>query len=192
MKNIHRTIKYEAELDPHFKEEIMGSQGGENLLECIQCGMCSGTCPLSIYMDFPPRRIIAMTREGFKREVLSSRTIWLCASCYSCSTHCPANIRITDIMYALKRYAIEEQIFPKKFPIPILARSFFEMVKRDGRSSEFWLVFGLWLKMSLKKLLLMAPLGWRLIRKRRLPIRTEAISNKKQLALIMHGLKEVA
>ena len=79
-KPIERTIKYEAELDHQFAVDIAGKPGGEQLYSCIQCGTCSATCPLSIYMDYTPRRIVAMTRAGFKEEVLNSFTIWLCSS----------------------------------------------------------------------------------------------------------------
>ena len=44
---------------------------------------------------------------------------------------CPREIRITDIMYALKQRAIQEGIYPKRFPIPVLAREFSEMVQKQ-------------------------------------------------------------
>ncbi len=90
-------------LGPPFSER----PGCEGVFSCLQCGACSGTCPLSIYMDFSPRRIIALVREGFRQDALGCKTIWLCASCYSCSVHCPRQIHITDVMYSLKREAIQ-------------------------------------------------------------------------------------
>src|SRR5512138_2064641 len=73
---IHRRIKYESELDAGFGEKIARAAYGEKLFSCIQCGTCSATCPVSHYMDYTPRRIIAMVREGFRDEVLNSVTIW--------------------------------------------------------------------------------------------------------------------
>ncbi len=72
--------------------------------------------PLSIYMDFTPRRIMTLVREGFRKEALSSQTIWLCASCYSCAVHCPQDIHITDVMYSLKREAIKDKLVSEAFP----------------------------------------------------------------------------
>ena len=89
-KGVVRRIKYEHELDHNFGEEIASHAYGERLMSCIQCGTCSATCPVSHYMDYTPRKVIAMTREGFKEEVLNSLTIWLCASCYSCMVQCRA------------------------------------------------------------------------------------------------------
>ncbi len=192
MESITRTIKYQSDLDLHFREHISSLEGGDKIKNCIQCGMCSATCPLSIYMDITPRRVMAMVRAGFKKEVLSSKTIWLCTSCYSCTVHCPENIKITDVMYALKRMAIHEGSYPRGLPIPVLAKTFFDMVTRKGRSSEFRLVFSTFLKVSIAKLLSMAPLGWKLFRQGRMPLRPESIKKTRELRLIMQGLKEAS
>jgi ferredoxin len=55
-------IQFESELDPGFADEIASIPGGEKLFSCIQCGTCSGMCPLSPCMDHTPRQIIAMIR----------------------------------------------------------------------------------------------------------------------------------
>ena len=131
-----------------------------------------------------------MIREGFKDEALSSFTIWLCASCYACTSQCPEHIKITDIMYALKRKAIEDRKFPKAFPTPILSREFFNMVLKSGRNSEFRLVLRTWLKVSLAKLLAMAPIGWELFKTGRMSLKKEQIDKKGDLKILMdhiHG-----
>lgn len=188
MIDLHRQIKYQEELDPGFLKEIEALEGGENLRNCIQCGTCSGICPMSIYMDIPPRQIIAMVREGFKDEVLSSFTIWLCASCYACSVHCPEQIKITDIMYALKRKAIEEKKYPKRFPIPVLSKEFFNMVIKSGRNSELRLILRVWMKVNIAKLFSFTGLGLDLLRTKRISLKQDRIKNNKELAIIMDNL----
>ncbi len=37
---------------------------GDKLLSCIQCGMCSGSCPLGYAMDYTPRKMISALRAG--------------------------------------------------------------------------------------------------------------------------------
>jgi len=54
-------------------------------------------------MDSLAARIDCAVRAGDIQSILASRTIWICASCYSCTTRCPAGIKVTDIIYALKR-----------------------------------------------------------------------------------------
>lgn len=184
-----RRMKYEAELDSGFGSEIASLPGGEKLFGCIQCGTCSGTCPISHYMDYTPRRIIAMIRAGFKQEVLTSITIWLCASCYSCTVECPKGIKITDIMYALKRKAIREGIYPKRFPIPILAREFYSSVMKSGRNTESRLTLKLFLKTNVLQLLRQTALGFKLWRQGRMGLGKESIKAKDELRTILQALE---
>ncbi len=155
-------IKYEKELKRDLAAEVVATPGGEKIFSCLQCGTCGSACPVSVYMDYTPRRLIGMVREGFKQEVVTSFAIWLCASCYECTVRCPAGIRVTEVMYALKRIAIREKIYPRRFPVPVLAKEFIEMLKGTGRNNEFWLVLRTLLKTAPMKLLTSWPLGFRL------------------------------
>jgi quinone-modifying oxidoreductase subunit QmoC len=176
-----RKMKYQREAQPGWAREIADLPGCEKLLSCIQCGTCSGTCPLSIYMDYTPRRIINLVREGFRNDALASQTIWLCASCYSCAARCPQKIQLTDVMYTLKREAIKKRLFPKRFAIPVLAREFHRMVARRGRSAEMWLVMRMALKSNPLILLTMIGTGWQLFRTGRMPLRMEKIERVHEL-----------
>jgi heterodisulfide reductase subunit C len=181
-----RKMKYQREADPEWSERVRRLPGCERVSSCIQCGTCSGTCPLSIYMDYTPRKIVQLVREGFRDDALSCQTIWLCASCYSCGVHCPQQIHITDMMYGLKREAIREKMYPARFPIPVLAKEFFGMVKRRGRSSEFWLVLRLAMKSNPFILLTMMRTGWDLFRTGRMSLKSEGIERREELARLMH------
>ncbi len=161
-------VKYEKELKRDIAAEVMATPGGEKILACLQCGTCGGVCPLSIYMDYTPRRLIGMLREGFKKEVVESFAIWLCASCYECTVRCPSGIKVTDVMYALKRIAIRDGIYPRRFPVPVLAKEFMAMMKGSGRNNEFWLVLKVLLKTAPLKLLTSWPLGLRLLERGRM------------------------
>jgi len=188
---IQEKVKYEEELDKNFFEEIKEMSMCEEIERCIQCGTCSSSCPMAVYMDYPPRKIISMIKNGFKEEVLKSFTIWLCPSCYTCQVRCPSKIKITDVMYALKRKAIEEKIFPSHFLIPVLAKEMHRIIAKNGRNSELWLVLNMYLK-SKKPLglLKMAPLGLSLMKTGRMSIKAEKIKNKKQLRTLLKAVKE--
>lgn len=178
---IQRQLKYQREADPEWPYRIAKMPGCENLFSCIQCGTCSGTCPLSLYMDYTPRRIINLVREGFRDDALASQTIWLCASCYSCAVRCPQDIHITDVMYTLKCEAIKRGLYPKRFPIPVLAHEFYKMVSRHGRSSEMWLVLRMALRSNPAILLGMIGTGWNLMRTGRMSLRLEKIRRRHEL-----------
>lgn len=183
-----REIKYESELDKDFAHWITSLPAGEKMKECIQCGTCSGSCPVSVYMDYTPREIIAMARMGFKEEVLKSYTIWLCASCYACTVYCPMKIKITDLMYELKQRAIREGYYPKRFTIPVMAKEFFNMVRSAGRNTESYLLLKTFLKSNPTKLLLMAPLGMKLFISGRLGLKKEKIRSRKELKTILDSI----
>jgi heterodisulfide reductase subunit C len=187
-RQIKREVKFEAELDHHFPKEIASRPEGEQLMGCIQCGTCSATCPLSTYMDYTPRRIIAMTRAGFKEEALNSFTIWLCASCYLCTVECPKEIRITDVMYILKQYAIQEKHYKKRFPIPILSKAFFKIVEKSGRNSEGKLLFILYMKTNPIQLLKRFRMGIKLWSKGRIKLSSDSIIERKQLKTILSAV----
>jgi len=174
-------MKFQREADPHWAENFSKQPGCDRIWSCIQCGTCSGTCPVSLYMDFTPRRIIALVREGFRSEALSSQTIWMCASCYSCTVHCPQNVPITDLMYSLKREAIRSHMYPKRFPIPVLAREFYEQVRRKGRNSEFWLVLRMAFRSNPLVLLTMVWSGLDLMRTGRMTLRQDKIKRIHEL-----------
>lgn len=182
-------IRYQHQLDPSFPQKVMAVPGGEAVARCIQCGTCAATCPVSHYMDYTPRKIIAMTRAGMGDDVLSCFTIWLCASCYACTVACPQRIPITEVMYALKRMAIHEGVYPRRFPVPLLAREFFKVVARRGRNSEGEVTLRMYLKAGPWRHVGKAGLGLKLFFKGRLGIVADRIRNQRQLATLLSGLE---
>jgi len=172
-------IKYQEELDLGFGRSVVAHPGAEDLYRCIQCGTCSSTCPLVTYMEHTPRRIIAMTRAGLKNDVLKSNTIWLCSSCYSCTVACPKQIKITDVMYTLKREAIRSGVHAD-MPIPVLAGEFIKSVARTGRSNEMRIITATWLKTKPFELFKQAWMGLRLWLKGRLSFGLHRMSGDRR------------
>jgi len=171
-----------------FVEELAAVPDVDRLRSCIQCGACSGACPMTAYMDFTPRRLMELTREGYRDEVLRSTSIWVCTGCYACTEACPKQIPVTDIMYGLRRAAFREATYPKRFTTPVLAREMVNMTRRRGRGTESWLSLKLYLKTAPIQLLKYIPLGQRLLRSGRLGIRRESIRKRDEL----HQLLEAA
>ncbi len=76
---------------------------GRQLLTCIQCGLCAGTCPYGEVMDYPPRRIIGMLRAGLLEEVFASDSLLNCVACYACKAKCPRHIDLTGVLLPLAK-----------------------------------------------------------------------------------------
>lgn len=107
-ENEEKIIKVN-ELNPNFKYEIQKEAGGENITRCFACGTCSAACPVrEVNEKYNPRKIIRMALLGMKERVLSSDFIWLCSSCYTCYERCPQDVRITELMNAMKNIAVKE------------------------------------------------------------------------------------
>lgn len=189
MQFVKREIRYEDDRDPEFVESIRRMPGCELMDRCIQCATCSGICPLSDHMDLTPRRVIELTRHGFKKDVLGCKTIWVCSSCYQCQIECPKLIGITDVMYALKTKAIEEGATPKRLPIPVLAREFFRMVKDTGRVTESRLVQRLLFKTSPFRFWGMRRLGVNLMKTGRFSLAKESMRHPDRLRKVLEGLE---
>ena len=167
----------ESELRKAFLGQVDIIPGGERLRKCIQCGTCTGSCPVSYAMDLSPREVIACFRAGDIETILRSRTIWICASCYACTVRCPQDIRITDLLYALKRVAMEKNIRPRQFPVYVLSEAFVRSIRWFGRNFEMGLLAEFFLR-SVKwlDLIKMAPLGLKLLRCGRLGFFPERIA----------------
>jgi len=185
---LKRTIKFEADRDPEFARWISHTVGGERIRHCLQCGLCSASCPLSLYMDYTPRRLMHLSREGFKEEVLSSSSIWLCTACYACMVECPKRINITHLMYALKQRAIEERFYPKRFPIPVMAQQFSRMVRDSGRITESWLILRVFLRTAIWRLLGMSGLGWKLFVAGRMTAKKEKVERRAEIRTLLDSV----
>jgi heterodisulfide reductase subunit C len=186
---LKRVVKFEAERDPAFADWISHTVGGERIRHCLQCGLCSGSCPLSLWMDYTPRRLLLLSREGFKEEALSSYTIWLCTSCYACTVECPKNIKVTDLMYALKARAIQERFYPKRFAIPELACAFSRMIRGSGRITESRLVLQVFFKTALWRLIGFSNLGVKLLRTGRLRFVRERVSRQNEVVALLNDVE---
>lgn len=183
--------KFEALLEPGFAAEIAAEvPDGERLRGCIQCGTCAGTCPMILYMDLTPRRIVGMIREGARDDVVHSVTPWVCAACYSCTVECPKQIPITGIMHAVRRIALREEAYPRGLPIPVMERGFVDMVGKRGRSTESWLSLRMYLRTEPTQLLRHIPLGQRLLRRGRMGFRRESMRDRAQLRALLEAVDE--
>ncbi len=82
---------------------------GQNLLACYQCGKCSAGCPAVSEMDILPNQIIRYLQLGFKDELLQSKSIWICASCFTCNARCPKGINIAEIIEAIRQILLRKK-----------------------------------------------------------------------------------
>lgn len=165
-----------------FIKEVMQMQGGEKILDCIQCGLCAGSCPTRFAMDYSPMQIIKMIHLGMRDRVLSSSTIWICSSCYTCTTRCPRDINITNLMMSLRNLAIREKAVAENETKLKFHLSFSEIIHKYGRLYEPELYVKILKKSDPRSLFNSAVLGLRLWRKGKLSLRIPKIEQTKEIA----------
>lgn len=121
-------------------------QSGQRTFDCYQCGKCSAGCPIDYAMDLGPRQIMRSIQLGLKKEVMQSTTIWLCVSCETCSSRCPAKIDIAKVMESLRILAAAEGSSAAEKNIDLFHRTFLNTIRRYGRAHEFSLAVSYTLK----------------------------------------------
>ncbi len=172
--------------DTAFRDLIIRTPGGEKIPTCMQCGICAGSCPVSHEMDYTPRELVRLIQLGLKKDVLNSNTIWICTTCFSCSVRCPRGIHPTELMETLKPIAVAEGVKNKNAKFDSV---FSEVIKKNGRASEFLLIS----KYSLSEpgMIKQAPFGLSLFSKGKLPLSIDKMENMGELDTIFKlGEKE--
>lgn len=177
-----------------FLDEVEASVYGDaHLDECIQCGSCGGSCPSAADMDHTPRALFALIREDEREAVLQSNTPWHCVSCYYCMVRCPQQIKITDLMYALKQKAVQEGYY-KESSAPTAAdfsETFVDFVEHYGRSFELGLASRYHLRHHPLDAMKMAPMGLGMLRRGRMDLKPRRIRDVAQLQSILNRAKEI-
>jgi quinone-modifying oxidoreductase subunit QmoC len=138
------TAMVEKYRNSFLKEVEANVEEGDWVKMCMQCGVCSGSCPFGPHWAHPPQEIFMMIRAGKREEVLTSDSMWMCTSCYNCIVRCPRELPITHIMHGLANYAHRLGIAPKEQPTRKFATLFWKNLSKKGRVNELTLGLGLY------------------------------------------------
>ena len=83
------------------KEEIL-NVSGVNPKKCMICGKCSGTCPNYDAMEYHPHQFVQMVENGQIEELLSTKSIYACLSCFACLERCPRQVEPAKLIQAVR------------------------------------------------------------------------------------------
>jgi heterodisulfide reductase subunit C len=132
------TIHLTKAVDGEFSAEVRKASG-EDVSRCYQCGNCTAGCPYTEFFDYPVNQIMRLIQTGQREKALSSRAIWLCATCETCSTRCPCEIDVAEVMDGLRNIAYREKRFTEK-DIRIFYDAFLASLKNHGRIFELEII----------------------------------------------------
>jgi len=178
-----------------FLEEVYSVPGGESIRWCIQCGTCSGSCPNVARMDYSPRKTIALIRTGKRHDVLTSNSMWACASCYLCTVRCPKDVKITELMHALERLSVAHGVTSSRVSTPAMYRAFVDSIKSNGRTHELGMMMKYYLsaiftgKMNPFATIKMLPVALKLFTHGRMSIKPTKIKGTEQIKTIVERAK---
>jgi heterodisulfide reductase subunit C len=87
-------------------------------------------------MDIVPHRLVHAIQLGLTDVVLDSDTIWVCASCETCTTRCPNGIDIAHVMDTCRQMSAKNKVKDSQKQVPVFHSSFLANIKRFGRVHE--------------------------------------------------------
>jgi heterodisulfide reductase subunit C len=173
--------------DNSFLSEVIQASG-EKIQACYQCQKCSAGCPVAYAMDIFPNQVLRHIQYDHRDKVLSSKTIWICASCYTCSVRCPNNIDIAKIMDTLRGLAIRYEVKPGEKDIPLFHSLFLNTIKSRGRMHELSLL--LQLKLKTREFFKDASLGLKMYRKGKIKLFPSKFGGGKEIKEIFNAFEK--
>jgi len=96
------------------------------LLECIQCGVCTGSCPVSRKLEFNIRKFMREVVVTGKVVTYPQDVLWGCTTCSTCFIRCPKELNPFEFWIDLRSMAVEEG------EIPPTLRDALESVFKNG------------------------------------------------------------
>ena len=80
-----------------------------DLFACIQCGKCTGGCPVSLKSPLNIRRLIYETLLFPElEEVDGLKGLWDCTTCRTCMDRCPKGVKPMELIIGMRGLLVEE------------------------------------------------------------------------------------
>lgn len=167
---VTETVKETVEVARGFSDfgEAVKSLSGVDVNWCFQCAKCASGCPVSYAMDYTPTQLVHAIQLGLTDLVLNSKTIWLCASCQTCTTRCPQDVDLAGVMDAVRIIAQRKKIKAKIPEVLSFYRSSVTNIGFFGRTYELGLI--VMLKLITRSFTKDIGLGLRMLKKGKLNI----------------------
>lgn len=171
--------------DAEFVAEV-ARESGQNLTLCYQCGNCTAGCPYTFAYDLPVSSVMRALQWGQRETVLTCKSIWICATCKTCTTRCPNDIDVARIMEVLRQMSRRGGYAPEK-KIKQFQDSFLQSVMRHGRVFELGTMMSF---IARSRRLTDLDLGPKAVRKGKLFLRAKDIHGRDEVEKIFRRYKE--
>lgn len=89
-------------------------QTGDNISECLTCGVCSSRCSWYDGEGGPvPRQIVRMAQLGLDELLIESGMLWDCMLCNRCTEECPVGINMDQVVRQARSLQAADKIMPE-------------------------------------------------------------------------------
>lgn len=95
-------------MNNNLKEQVIRSSG-VNVLKCMRCGKCSGTCPSYDEMEYHPHQFVYMVEKGDIESLMNSKSIYKCLTCFACVERCPRSVEPAKVVEAVRLATVRQQ-----------------------------------------------------------------------------------
>jgi len=80
---------------------------------CIQCGTCTGGCPVKFRSPLNMRRLVRQTVYTDNPSSLFKRPeLWACTTCSTCTLRCPTGVRNVDLIMGIRNFLAQKGEIP--------------------------------------------------------------------------------
>ncbi len=174
---------------------------------CILCGACYSACnAVEVNPDFvgphalaKAARLVADTRDTTTDQRLdqynnANSGVWGCTRCFNCNTVCPVGVQPLDRISEIKQSLLARSTTAtRNQDRPLRHRQvLLELVKEGGWVDERQ--FGLRVVgnrfRDVSGVVSLAPLGWRLLRRGKFPLRFEKSAGQAQIKAVITALQQ--
>ena len=89
--------------------KLIKERSGTDTRKCMKCGKCTGRCPAYADMDIKPHQFVSYIEKGKINELLESKSLYTCLSCFACVERCPRGVAPQAVIEAVRQEVIRAQ-----------------------------------------------------------------------------------
>lgn len=127
----------QAKLEAIFNDIQADLRYDHALNGCLNCGICTATCPAAHYYDFSPREIVQLlwteNLEGIHDAM--QEKIWACAQCYTCAARCPFGNSPGGLVMMMREAAIKHGMQAAKDVLRPFSRVMLKLISTGNQLS---------------------------------------------------------
>ncbi len=79
---------------------------------CIQCGTCTGGCPVRFRSPLNMRRLVREAYLRYEPSLFKRPEWWACTTCATCSLRCPAGVKNVELIMGIRNFLANQGEVP--------------------------------------------------------------------------------